>query len=49
MHILFANILKSPTGIGQIANQYWPNRQPVLAKLQTGIDEIVYQENKLAI
>ena len=29
MHILFADILKSPTGIDKITNQYWPNRQPV--------------------
>ena len=30
-------LAKSPTGIDQIANQYWPNRQPVLAKLPSGI------------
>ena len=32
MHILFADILKSPTGIDEITNRYWPNCQPVLAK-----------------
>jgi len=35
-------LTKSPTGIGQITNQYWPNHQPVLAKSPTGIGEIVY-------
>ena len=49
MPILFADILKSPTVIDEITNQYWPNRQPVLAKLPTGIDEIVYKGNELAI
>ena len=48
MHILFADILKLPTGIDEITNQYWPNRQLVLAKSPTGIAEIVYQENELA-
>ena len=33
-------LAKSPTGIGQIANQYWQNRQLVLAKLPTGIGQI---------
>ena len=33
-------LAKSPTGIGQSANRYWPNRQPVLAKSPTGIDQI---------
>ena len=32
-------LAKSPTGIGQNANRYWPNRQPVLAKSPTCIDE----------
>ena len=41
-------LAKSPTSIGQNANRYWPNRQPILAKLPTGIDEIVYHENELA-
>ena len=34
-------LAKSPTGIGQFANRYWPIRQPVLANSPTGIDEIV--------
>ena len=33
MHILFADILKSPTGIDEITNQYWPNHQLVLTNL----------------
>merc|ERR1712074_435080 len=33
-------LAKSPTGIGQFANRYWPIRQPVLANSPTGIDEI---------
>ena len=33
-------LAKSPTGIGQFVNRYWPNRQPVLAKSPTGIDQI---------
>ena len=41
MHILFADILKSPTGIDKINNQYWPNRQPVLAKLLTGMMKLL--------
>ena len=40
MHILIAATLKSPTGIGQFANRYWPIRQPVLANSPTGIDQI---------
>ena len=40
MHILIATALKSPTGIGQFANQYWPIRQPVLTKSPTGIGQI---------
>ena len=49
MHILFADILKSPTGIDEITNPYWLNRQPLLAKSPTSIDEIVYQGNELVI
>merc|ERR1711911_36230 len=33
-------LAKSPTGIGQFVNRYWPNRQPVLAKSPTGIGQI---------
>ena len=33
-------LAKSPTGIGQFANWYWPICQPVLAKSPTGIDQI---------
>ena len=36
-------LAKSPTGIGQFANRYWPIRQPVLANSPTGIDEIPSQ------
>ena len=43
MHILFADILKSPTGIDEITNRYWPNRQPVLAKSPTSIGQIANQ------
>ena len=32
-------LAKSPTGIGQFANRYWPIRQPVLAKSPTGIGQ----------
>ena len=39
MHILIAATPKSPTGIGQFANRYWPIRQPVLANSPTGIDQ----------
>ena len=38
MHILIADILKSPTGIDEIANRDWSNPLLVLAKLPTGID-----------
>ena len=37
MHILIADILKSPTGIDEITYRYLPNRQQVLAKSPTGI------------
>ena len=40
MHILIADILKSPTGIGQITNPYWQKRQLVLTKSPTGIGQI---------
>ena len=40
MHILIAATPKSPTGIGQFANRYWPIRQPVLANSPTGIGQI---------
>ena len=33
-------LAKSPTGIGQFANRYWPIRQPVLANSPTGIGQI---------
>ena len=39
MHILIAATPKSPTGIGQFANRYWPIRQPVLANSPTGIGQ----------
>ena len=32
-------LAKSPTGIGQFANRYWPIRQPVLTKSSTGIGQ----------
>ena len=40
IHMYQPVLTKSPTGIGEIANRYWPIRQPVLAKSTTGIDEI---------
>ena len=41
-------ILKSSTGIDEIAYRYCQNHLPVLAKSSTGFDEILYQGNKLA-
>ena len=32
-------LAKSLTRIGQIANRYWPNRQPVLTKSPTSIGQ----------
>ena len=32
-------LAKLLTRIGQIANRYWPNRQPVLTKSPTGIGQ----------
>ena len=49
MHIFFADILKSPTGIDKITNRYWPNRQPVLMKLYTKETSWQFSQYWLAI
>ena len=49
MHSLFADILKSPTGIDEITNQYWPNCLPVFAKSPTRFLGIQFHQYRLVI